>query len=240
MPEEQQQQVQKKAKVISPVVVAESEDLLPVATTSKAAPTKTNSELESTAWQRLMNSGEKPHGALRRCFVYIDCREENEQRWRTLRQFAVFSGATVHWEFSPQHTTHYVVCDNNPSSQVWDSPLVYLVTSQFLLECARLEDRLDERTYVWERAIQQQQLKNKLVCVSQYDLKQRNEVKMLVQQLGGTYTERLSKSNPRVDLLIYKDAPVGASNSSEKYVRAKEWGIEIHNLEWLQALFRRS
>jgi NAD-dependent DNA ligase len=58
---------------------------------------------------------------------------------------------------------------------------------------------------------------------------ERKEVEELVTMLGGKFTDRLTS---KVDLLICK------GQSSEKYHKAKEWGILIHDLDWLRRKFR--
>lgn len=171
-----------------------------------------------------------PNIALRRCSVFIDCPGDRE-RWKQLRGLAVTCGASVVWEYpsSPALVTHHVVCDSVPSVSSRHE-LVFMVSPEFLTASAKSKERACEAEFKWERP-QYLPLKSKLVCVSQYGLKERSEVQRLVEEMGGEYTERLTRSNPKVALLVCKPGEL-----SEKGVRAKEWGVEVRDLAWLREL----
>ncbi|KAH9258260.1 hypothetical protein BASA81_003309 [Batrachochytrium salamandrivorans] len=168
--------------------------------------------------------------ALRRCSVFIDCPGDKE-RWKQLRSLATTCGASVVWEYpsSPALVTHHIICDSVPSVPSRHE-LVFMVSPEFLTASARFKQRASEAEFKWERP-QYLPLKSKLVCVSQYGLKERSEVQRLTEEMGGEYTERLTRSNPKVALLICKPGEL-----SEKCIRAKEWGVEIRDLAWLQEL----
>jgi len=67
-----------------------------------------------------------------------------------------------------------------------------------------------------------------LICVSRYVGSERQRVEVLAKQLGGRFTDRLTRRNPAVTLLISLDL-VGP-----KCIKAREWGIPIYSLEWLE------
>jgi hypothetical protein len=76
-------------------------------------------------------------------------------------------------------------------------------------------------------------LKGKFICVSGYVGDERDEVRRLTELHGGKYTERLTKMDPVIDVLICKE------KSGTKFDMAIEWGIKTHDIEWLRTYSSR-
>lgn len=198
-------------------------------------------EEEQRMYWKIIEKKANLFSSLRNCILFIETKSDIERN-KQLQTLARFCGAMVLWEFS-SIVTHLIVAgrdkhflENDPTWQEFDlkileyqkrNPSVLCLTPEFLLESIKNGIHPNELNFLWQPC-QFQPLQNMIVCVSQYTGRERLEVERICKELGGTFTERFTRENPKVNLLICK------GETSEKYRRALEWGVSVQNLEWLK------
>ncbi|KAJ3065210.1 hypothetical protein HDU98_011407, partial [Podochytrium sp. JEL0797] len=72
-----------------------------------------------------------------------------------------------------------------------------------------------------------------VVGITGYEGLDREQIRKLVQAMGGSFTESLSKKNTHLIAHTELDADGTPMQPSMKVVRAREWGIEIAAVDWL-------
>lgn len=73
-------------------------------------------------------------------------------------------------------------------------------------------------------------IRGKLVCVSRYVEPERSEVQRLCQALGARFTDRFTRKDPIVELLVSKD------HAGPKFEAAMKWGTPVATLDYLRGL----
>ncbi|GBG25393.1 DNA topoisomerase 2-binding protein 1 [Hondaea fermentalgiana] len=141
------------------------------------------------------------------------------KRWRTVQAIISRTGATVLWEWNP--TATHVVVGDRPNADYLDM-------------LRRLQPDLEEITTtdimasLQDGVVPPRKRRRLLICVSRYVGTERLRVETLAKELGARFTDRLTRQNPAVTLLISLDL------TGPKCTKAREWGIPVYSLEWLE------